>query len=137
MASQTLYQIPPTTTAAINKLRLGSSRSSTPQSQVYSINKSSLEVLQTPAETFTNIEELVEELPSNTPRFILLSYPLVTKDGRRSAPFVMIYYLPETATQEARMLYAGAVEIVRAHAGVSKLLEISDEEEFENIQDLF
>lgn len=34
------------------------------------------------------------------------------------------------------MLYAGAVELVRGKAGVSKFIEIDDEEEFENLAEL-
>ncbi|KAK9457107.1 hypothetical protein V1511DRAFT_492712 [Dipodascopsis uninucleata] len=75
---------------------------------------------QEPLETYTSIEDLIDALPENSPRYILLSYPLTTRDGRLSTPYVMLYYLPVTSTQQARMLYAGAVEIIRSKAGVNK-----------------
>lgn len=33
------------------------------------------------------------------------------------------------------MLYAGAVELIREKAGVSKLIEVEEEEDFEDIED--
>ncbi|ONH68326.1 Protein AIM7, partial [Cyberlindnera fabianii] len=68
----------------------------------------------------TSIEELVEELPDNSPRYVVLSYPLTLKDGRKSSPLVMLYWLPPTSQQSLRMLYAAAVELFREKAGVSK-----------------
>lgn len=84
---------------------------------------------------FSSAEEIVENLPDNTPRYIVLSYP-ITKDGRKSSVLAMIYYRPATSTQESRMLYAGAVELVRGKAGVSKFIEIDDEEDFDNLEEL-
>lgn len=67
-----------------------------------------------------SIDELVEELPDNSPRFVVLSYPIKESDGRLKTPLVMIYWIPPTCNSEGRMLYAGAVELVRDKAGVSK-----------------
>lgn len=68
----------------------------------------------------SSIEELIEEIPDNTPRYIILSYPLTLSDGRKKSPLVMIYWLPPTSQQSQRMLYAAALELVREKAGVSK-----------------
>lgn len=40
------------------------------------IDKHSLEIAQADDETYTNMQELADELPDHSPRFILLSYPL-------------------------------------------------------------
>ena len=32
--------------------------------------------------TYTNIQDLADDLPDNTPRYILLSYPLTMSSGR-------------------------------------------------------
>lgn len=85
---------------------------------------------------FSSGEELVENLPDNSPRYIVLSQPITKPDGRKSSVLAMIYYRPPTCTQEALMLYAGAVELVRGKAGVNKFLEIDDEEDFENLEEL-
>ncbi|KAH3676135.1 hypothetical protein WICMUC_002157 [Wickerhamomyces mucosus] len=68
----------------------------------------------------SSIEELVEEIPDNSPRYVVLSYPLTLKDGRKTSRLVLIYWLPPTSTQSSRMLYAAAVELIRNKAGVSK-----------------
>ena len=40
------------------------------------IDKQTLEIAQAGDETFSNMQELADELPGHSPRFILLSYPL-------------------------------------------------------------
>ena len=40
------------------------------------IDKHNLEIAQADDETYTNMQELAEELPDHSPRYILLSYPL-------------------------------------------------------------
>lgn len=40
------------------------------------IDKHSLEIAQADDETYTNMQELADELPDHSPRFVLLSYPL-------------------------------------------------------------
>lgn len=40
------------------------------------IDKHSLEIAQAGDETYTNVQELADELPDHSPRFVLLSYPL-------------------------------------------------------------
>ena len=40
------------------------------------IDKNSLEIVQADDETYTNLQELGDELPDHSPRYILLSYPL-------------------------------------------------------------
>ena len=40
------------------------------------IDKKNLEISQAGDEVFKSMEELADELPDNSPRFVLLSYPL-------------------------------------------------------------
>ena len=40
------------------------------------IDKQTLEISQADDETYSNMQELAEELPGHSPRFVLLSYPL-------------------------------------------------------------
>lgn len=67
-----------------------------------------------------NIEELIEELPDNSARFVVLSYPFKLSDGRLKTPLVLLYWRPPTCGQESKMLYAGSVELMREKAGVAK-----------------
>ncbi|KAH3686938.1 hypothetical protein WICPIJ_002099 [Wickerhamomyces pijperi] len=99
------------------------------------IDQNTYEIKAQTTESITSVEDLVDELPDNTPRYIVLSYPLTLKDGRKASPLVMGYWLPPTCTQSARMLYAAAVELFRSKCGVSKLIEFEEEEDFEDLQE--
>lgn len=79
---------------------------------------------------------LINALPETAPRFVVLSYPLTLEDGRKSNPYVLIYYRPQTATQNNRMAYAGAVELIRNEAGVSRVIEIEELDELEDLHGL-
>ncbi|KAL8831162.1 MAG: hypothetical protein Q9170_005422 [Blastenia crenularia] len=134
MASESrLYTFSPETQEKLRKFRLGTSRAKDPQAVVYQIDKHTLEIAQADAETYTNIQELADELPDHSPRFVLLSYPLTLASGRLSVPYVMLYYLPVTCNAELRMLYAGAKELMRNTAEVGKVIEITEAEDLETI----
>lgn len=107
---------------------------------------------------YKSLEEIGDELPDNSPRFVLLSYPLTLvrraslrpllpgralliqhvltpaqPSGRLSVPYVMLYYLPITANNELKMLYAGAKELMRNTAEVGKVFDIESAEDLEEI----
>lgn len=149
-----MYSFSEETLTKLRKFRFSSARSDTVQAQIYSIDKTTYEI-KPDDETVTSIEDLVEELPDNSPRYIVLSYPL-EKDGRKTSPLVLIYWLPPTSQQSLRMLYAAAVELIREKAGVSKyvydfhyvlfseliltnlpsrLIELQEEEDFDDIEE--
>lgn len=83
----------------------------------------------------TNFEELGEELPDNSPRFVVLSYPIELSDGRKKYPYVLVYYRPATSGQKNNMAYAGAVELVRNETGVNKVIELEDIEDLDEIEE--
>ncbi|KAK9466461.1 hypothetical protein V1512DRAFT_239542 [Lipomyces arxii] len=129
-----LFTFPPETVKSLRDLRFKSARASTPQARIYEISKTDMSVKTQDNELYTSLEDIVDALPGNTPRYIVVSYPMITSDGRQKTPFVMVYYLPVTATQQAKMMYASAVEIVRAKADVNRLIEIAEEEELLEIE---
>ena len=47
----------------------------------------------------------------------------------------MLNYLPPTCSNEMRMLYAGAKEVLRNQAEVGKIIEIDSTEDLESIED--
>lgn len=49
---------------------------STDDAQEDQIDKKTLEISQSDDEVYTAMAELADELPDNSPRFVLLSYPL-------------------------------------------------------------
>lgn len=95
------------------------------------IEKKTLQIHHDPDEptTFTSLQDLADALPDNTPRFVLLSYPLQMPDGRTKVPYVLLNYMPTTCNAEARMLYAGAKELMRAESEAGRALDVTDEED--------
>jgi hypothetical protein len=134
MASESrLYTFSSETQDKLRKFRLGTSRAKDPQAIVYQIDKHTLEIAPSDDEVYSSLQELADELPEHSPRYVLLSYPLTLKSGRQSAPYVMLYYLPKTCNNELRMLYAGAKELMRNTAEVGRVLEIDSAEDVEEI----
>ncbi|KAI9500712.1 hypothetical protein GGI25_003912 [Coemansia spiralis] len=82
-------------------------------------------------ETFESIgfDELVEELPEDAPRYVIVSYRHQYDDGRVSYPLVFIYYCPVTSAMQTRMLYASTQQLFEKEAelGKSYMLQNKDE----------
>ncbi|RDB23049.1 Glia maturation factor gamma [Hypsizygus marmoreus] len=93
---------------------------------VIKINKAQL-VLEE-VEQFDNIsiEDLAEELPENSPRYVVLSYELHHKDGRTSYPLVLINWAPITSEISLLTLHASALLNFQTTADVSKVVEIRE-----------
>ncbi|KAF2861715.1 actin depolymerizing protein, partial [Piedraia hortae CBS 480.64] len=121
-----MYTLPQDLKTQLRKFRLSTSRESEPRALLLQISKS----LTFESEgTYTDLSELAEDLPSNAPRFICVSYPMM-KQGRQSVPYVLVSYMPVTCTGEQRMVYAGARELVRAEAGTGgKVIDVEDADE--------
>jgi len=93
---------------------------------VVKINKQKLVMEE--VEQFDNIsiEELAEELPENSPRFVVISYELDHPDGRKSFPLVLINWAPTSSEMGMLTLHASAFLDFQATADVSKVIEIRD-----------
>ncbi|KAL2169787.1 hypothetical protein VTG60DRAFT_5605 [Thermothelomyces hinnuleus] len=129
-----LYTFSQETKDHLRKFRLGTSRASGPQAVIYMIDKQTKEIRQDEDQTvYTSLEELADDLPDHSPRFILLSYPLTLASGRLSVPYVMLYYLPTTCNSELRMLYAGAKELMRNTSEVTRIIDLESAEELEEV----
>ena len=50
-------------------------------------------------------------------------------------PYVLLYYLPVTCNAELRMLYAGAKELMRNTAEAGRVIEMTDVEDLETIEE--
>ncbi|KAK1988452.1 GMF family protein [Colletotrichum cereale] len=129
-----LYTFSQETKDHLRKFRLGTSRSNEPQAVIYHIDKNTHEIRQDDDKVvYKSLEEISDDLPDHSPRFVLLSYPLTLPSGRLSVPYVLIYYLPITCNNEIRMLYAGAKELMRNTSEVGRVIDIQDAEELEEI----
>ncbi|OGM42071.1 glial maturation factor [Aspergillus bombycis] len=161
MASESrLYAFSPETKEKLRKFRLGTSRAKDPQAiickahllsrrplrrrcQVYNkltvnlldiIDQKSQEIRPENGEVYTKMTDVADELPDSSPRFILLSYPLTLKSGRPSVPYVLLYWLPENCNPNSRMMYAGAVELMRNTAQVNRVIEVEEEDDIISIE---
>ncbi|EYE90088.1 GMF family protein [Aspergillus ruber CBS 135680] len=135
MASESrLYSFSPETKDKLRKFRLGTSRAKDPQAIIYVIDSKNQEIRPDDDRIYSKMEDVADELPESSPRFILLSYPLTLGSGRLSVPYVLLYYLPENCNPSLRMLYAGAVELVRSTAEVNRVLEVHEEDDIISIE---
>ncbi|KAL2158631.1 hypothetical protein VTH06DRAFT_4113 [Thermothelomyces fergusii] len=129
-----LYTFSQETKDHLRRFRLGTSRASGPQAVIYMIDKQTKEIRQDEDQTvYTSLEELADDLPDHSPRFILLSYPVTLPSGRLSVPYVLLYYMPSTCNSELRMLYAGAKELMRNTSEVTRIIDLESAEELEEV----
>lgn len=127
-----LYKIGSETKNTIKKFRTSTARANSIKALSIKIEpKPSYEIVidedeQEELDVMEDLTELAEILPDNSPRFLLTAYPMTTKDGIKQTPLVLIYWKPMTVvSQEWKMLYAGALEMIRNECGTFKLLEVS------------
>ncbi|OQD76324.1 hypothetical protein PENDEC_c004G07183 [Penicillium decumbens] len=128
-----LYSFSPETREKLRKFRLSTSRAKDPQAIIYIIDKETQEIRPEDGEVYTKMEDLADELPESSPRYILLSHPLTLKDGRLSVPYVLLYWLPVNCNPSQRMMYASAVELMRNSAEVNRVIEVHEDEDVTSI----
>ncbi|KAJ5697758.1 glial maturation factor [Penicillium malachiteum] len=130
-----LYSFSPETKEKLRKFRLSTSRAKDAQAIIYIIDAKSQEIRPEDGEVYSKMEDLADELPESSPRYILLSHPLTLKDGRLSVPYVLLYWLPENCNPSQRMMYAGAVELMRTTAEVNRVVEVESEDDIISIKE--
>ncbi|TEB25969.1 glia maturation factor beta, partial [Coprinellus micaceus] len=96
---------------------------------VIKINKAKLIMEEVEQFDSISLEELAEELPENSPRYVVLSYELHHKDGRKSFPLVLINWAPVSSEISLLTLHASALLNFQNTADVSKVIEVRDGEE--------
>lgn len=77
-----------------------------------------------------SIEDLREELPSQQPRYVLLSYVLAHDDGRKSFPLCFIFISPQGCKPELQMMYSGSKKALEKDIGATKIFELRSVDEF-------
>ncbi|KAJ5327463.1 Glia maturation factor beta [Penicillium brevicompactum] len=161
MSDSRLYSFSPETKEKLRKFRLGTSRAKDAQAIICEtptplrreecegyafvaaltgsvadiIDAKTQEIRPQDDEVYSKMEDLADDLPESSPRFILLSYPLTTKDGRPSVPYVLLYWLPENCNPMQRMSYANAVELMRTSAQVNRVIEVETDDDIIDIKD--
>ncbi|KAJ5832738.1 hypothetical protein N7474_001049 [Penicillium riverlandense] len=134
MSESRLYSFSPETREKLRKFRLSTSRAKDPQAIIYIIDTKTQEIRPEDGEVYTKMEDVADELPESSPRFVLLSHPLTLSSGRLAVPYVLLYYLPENCNPSQRMMYAGAVELMRSTAEVNRVVEVHSDEDVTSIE---
>ncbi|KAJ3358890.1 hypothetical protein GGF32_009901 [Allomyces javanicus] len=76
------------------------------------------------------LEDISDALPDSAPRYVLLSYVLELNDGRVTYPLVLMFYSPEAARPDWKMIYSASIATVADAAGTrGKMLELRDAED--------
>lgn len=128
--SQAICSVPAETKQQLRKFRLTPIKQSsrTIKTQIYKINKNEQTLQLEESLELEDLDELVEELPDNTPCFVLMNYGYTKPDGRYVSPLVGVYWRPNTAQGQIKMMYAASVELFKKEVGCNLWLECSDEE---------
>ncbi|OKL58160.1 hypothetical protein UA08_06508 [Talaromyces atroroseus] len=134
MSDTRLYTFSQETKDELRKFRLGTSRAKDPQARIYIIDPKSKEIRAQKNEVYSSLEDIADELPDSSPRFVLLSYPHTLPSGRLAVPYVFLYYLPENCNPSSRMMYAGAVELFRNTAEAQRVIEVESESDVLDIE---
>ncbi|KAI5121677.1 hypothetical protein M0805_002753 [Coniferiporia weirii] len=116
--------IPPELVTALRKFRFRHSSESA--AMVVRIDKKQLKMVQEDIEENISLEELAEELPENSPRYVVLSYEVKHDDGRTNYPLVIINWLPRSSEMGMSTLHASALIDFQSTADIQRIIEIRD-----------
>uniref|UniRef100_A0A914EEZ4 ADF-H domain-containing protein n=1 Tax=Acrobeloides nanus TaxID=290746 RepID=A0A914EEZ4_9BILA len=122
-----ICEIPPDLREMLRKFRL--SQSPTTNAAILKIDRKEMCLTLENMLEDCELDELVNELPENQPRFVILSYELKRSDGRVSYPLCLVYYTPPGSSPEMKMLYAGSRNNLVKECELTKSVEIRDSEE--------
>lgn len=117
--------IPPELKSSLRKFRFAR-RSQGHAALVVKIDRNELIMKEEEQYDNISIEELAEELPENSPRYVVLSYELKHSDGRTSFPLVLVNWAPTTCEIKMMTLHASALIEFQNTADVSKVIEVRD-----------
>lgn len=134
--SQSICTIPAETKQELRKFRLSPIKqaSKTIPTQIYKINKTDQTLELDESLELNGLDELIDEIPDNLPCFIIMNYGYTKNDGRFVSPLIGIYWRPNTAKGEVKMLYAGSIELFKKEIGCNLWLEFSDEDEISELK---
>lgn len=91
---------------------------------ILKIDKASLKIILDEEHEDISVDDLQEELPSQQPRYIVLSYVKNHDDGRVTYPLIFIFISPEGCNPEQHMMYAGSKLQAVQDGGITKVIEL-------------
>jgi len=115
--------IPDDIKSALKKFRFSKAKGG---ALVVKIDKKKLIMVEEERYDTIKVEDLVEELPENAPRYVVLSYELKYDDGRTSYPLVLINWAPTSSETSLLTLHASALIDFQNVADIGKVIEVRD-----------
>ncbi|CAI5444599.1 unnamed protein product [Caenorhabditis angaria] len=128
-SSLVICSIPEDVRAEFKKFRF--SKATTMSALILKISRDSHELSIEEQFDDSSLEEIREELPSQQPRFILLSWCKKHEDKRITYPMSLIYYCPTGSSPELQMMYAGSRNFIVNECQLTKNMEIRDVDELD------
>ncbi|KAK0054918.1 glia maturation factor beta-like isoform X1 [Biomphalaria pfeifferi] len=91
---------------------------------VLKIDRASLKIVLDEEYNDISVSDLQEELPSQQPRYVCLSYVQNHSDGRVSYPLIFIFISPPGVSPELQMMYAGSKTKAVKDGDFTKVIEL-------------
>jgi hypothetical protein len=80
-----------------------------------------------PDESFDDIQE---ELPEGSPRFVFVSFRVEKGDGRVLFPLVFVFYCPIVSPPKLRVMYTRFKNAIAKEFDVNKIVDLRDKDDF-------
>ncbi|KIY43477.1 actin depolymerizing protein [Fistulina hepatica ATCC 64428] len=118
--------IPDAVHTALKDFRKSTARKTGICVQVFKVNMKTYELDEVERFDDISIDELVEELPENSPRFVVMSYEFKYRDGRTSSKLILVNWVPPTSEPRILTLHTTASLEFQKAAEVDKVIEVHE-----------
>ena len=78
----------------------------------------------------TTVDDICSSLPSQQPRFVIISYRREHDDGRVSFPLCLVFHTPRDSHPELQVMYAGSKVALQKAADLNRGFEIRELDDF-------
>ncbi|KAJ1310457.1 hypothetical protein OPQ81_007190 [Rhizoctonia solani] len=120
-----IVEIPQALKDSLRKFRFAK-RNAGSAALVVKINKKTLQMEEVEQFDDISMEDLAEELPDASPRYVVLSYERKHDDGRISFPLVLINWTPQGSETGLMTLHASSLVAFQNTVEVSTVVEVRD-----------
>ncbi|KAJ3416827.1 hypothetical protein HDV05_008412 [Chytridiales sp. JEL 0842] len=96
---------------------------------IFKIDVGSLTLVKDQLLDNATFDDIQEEVPDSSPRYLVISYKFNHPDGRVSYPLIGINYMPSSTSDKNRMLYSSTKTLFFQKADVHKVFDLNDIDE--------
>ena len=96
---------------------------------ILKINTKTMEIIVDEKYSDTPLEDIQDELPDCSPRYVIYNWKITTKDNRVTNPLCFIYYCPEGSNTKENILYCRSKGWLQNELKIQKSFECVDLEE--------